>query len=289
LYNSTWADGRPRFAVWLTNTSTLTLDGGAFTVIDTNSFAGEGLLETIQPNERRLLSYAVDLAAEINTDRESEQRRVERIVINRGLLVLHRKVVDKRTYIIRNRSEQRQTFLIEHPVRPGWTLTDTPDPVESSSESYRFQVRVDGGSTERFRVSEQMPQESQYQVANVTPDQVAIWVRERSLDAETERALRVIVNKKNEIAEVTQQLNLLRSEQDSIFQDQSRVRENLNRLGRTPEEAQLRQRYIQQMESQEDRLAQLRSEQERLQGTLDQAQRELGEMVDRLSLDRRTG
>src|ERR1700674_354126 len=45
----------------LTNTSGETLDGGNFSVLEDEIFAGQGLLDPIKPDERRLLSYATDL------------------------------------------------------------------------------------------------------------------------------------------------------------------------------------------------------------------------------------
>src|SRR5207247_10071166 len=47
LYSESSGDRHPRLEVWLTNTSGLSLDTGAFTVIDTSASAGEGLIDSI--------------------------------------------------------------------------------------------------------------------------------------------------------------------------------------------------------------------------------------------------
>lgn len=47
-------------ALWIKNTSGLTLDGGSFNLIDSDAFAGERMLETVHSEERRLISYAAD-------------------------------------------------------------------------------------------------------------------------------------------------------------------------------------------------------------------------------------
>lgn len=65
------------------------------------------------------------------------------------------------------------------------------------------------------------------------------------------------------------------------------MRENLRRLGRTPEEASLRLRYIRQLEQQENRLGALRAERSRLEDTRRVAQRQLDEMLQNLSFDRK--
>src|SRR4029079_15938351 len=63
LWNRGPGSGRPLRAVWLTNPSSLTLDGGSLTVIDTDAFAGQGLIESLKPGEKRLVSYGSGLAA----------------------------------------------------------------------------------------------------------------------------------------------------------------------------------------------------------------------------------
>src|ERR687895_1564124 len=51
LWNQRSGSGRPLRAVWLTNGTGLTLDGGSMTVIDADAFAGEGLLDSLKPSE----------------------------------------------------------------------------------------------------------------------------------------------------------------------------------------------------------------------------------------------
>ncbi len=285
LFNRSGSENRPRLAIWLKNISGLTLDAGSFVVIDHHTFAGEGLVKTLQPGESRLLSYALDLGVEITTGQGSQQERIERIVIHRGLLRLHRKVVEERIYTIRNNAEKKRTVVLEHSQRNGWTLVDTPQPVESSANYYRFQVEMAGKTTVKFKVREENPQQTTYRLVNVTPEQIALWVRERSINSPIEEVLRRIVDRKNRVNELKQKIESLERAQKEIFRDQERVSQNLNRLGRTPEEAQLRQRYIRQLDEQEDRLGQLRTERDGLETAFNVAQRELDEMLQKLSFN----
>src|SRR5919205_4254515 len=52
---------RPMSGLMLKNTSPLTLEGGALTVIDGDAYAGEALMERLKPSEQRLISFALDL------------------------------------------------------------------------------------------------------------------------------------------------------------------------------------------------------------------------------------
>jgi hypothetical protein len=287
LYNERSGERRPRLAVWLKNTSGLTLDAGSFTVIDSNAFAGEGLIETINPGESRLLSYALDLGVEVTTNRGRERERVERVQIHRGVMRMHAKVVEKKTYVIRNNDERVRAVVVEHPVRAGWTLVETPPPAESTASYHRFRVEVKPKTTTDFAVREENPQQTTYHIRNVTPEQITLWIRQKAIDADIERALQRIVAKKNTIAGLQKKIEDLDKEQNEIFKDQQRVRKNLGRLGRTPEEANLRLRYIRQLEEQEDRLGVLRAERARLEDKRTVAQRQLDEMLEKAAFDRK--
>jgi len=46
--------------------SNLTLDRGSFSIVEDGNFGGEGLLDPIHPDEKRLLSYAVDQAVRVS-------------------------------------------------------------------------------------------------------------------------------------------------------------------------------------------------------------------------------
>jgi hypothetical protein len=49
VWNETSGYTRPQRALWLDNTSGLTLDGGSFSVLEEETFAGEGIFDAIRP------------------------------------------------------------------------------------------------------------------------------------------------------------------------------------------------------------------------------------------------
>jgi hypothetical protein len=286
VYRASGDERHPRLAFWLKNISGLTLDAGPVTVIDSNAFAGEGLIESVQPGESRLLSYAVDLGTEVSTTTGSERQRVERVQINRGILHMYAKTVEKKTYKIRNNNDSARTIVLEHPVRSGWKLISA-NPEETSANYYRFQISLNPSSTKEYTVQEEAPLESSFSVSSITPEQIVLWVRERSIDPEIEKALQIIAKKKSEVSDLAQKTGALDRERDDIFKDQARVRDNLQRLRQTPEEATLRQRYIRQLDSQENRLETIRKEREKLEASRAAAQKQLDELIEKLSLDKK--
>ena len=122
---------RPQRALWLTNSSGLTLDGGSFSVMEDETFAGEGIFDPIRPDEKRLVSYATDLALNVSSRNTTERQRVARVRINRGTMIQESEIREKKTYTFRNEDTSPRTVIVEHPVRPGYELCSDIQPVES--------------------------------------------------------------------------------------------------------------------------------------------------------------
>jgi len=123
------------------------LDAGTFNVLEADAFAGEGVLENIHPDERRLLSYAADSAVHVKYEDESDQENAyTRIKIAKGLMVLTQEQRGKKKYTIRNADSEARQVIVECPVQEGWKLTNsTPKPEESSASFHRFRVAVEPG------------------------------------------------------------------------------------------------------------------------------------------------
>ncbi len=163
-------------ALWLDNSSELTLDGGSFNVLEGDAFAGEGLMDPIKPGEKRLLSYAADLGVLVDAKQKSESQRVTKVFIAHGMMTQSTQEREENTYTIRNRDTAQRTIVIEHPARPGWKLTDDEKPAESSASFHRFRLTVDSKKTETLLVKEYRPVTTSFQLLNVTDDQIKFFL-----------------------------------------------------------------------------------------------------------------
>ena len=63
-------------SIRLKNTSKLTFEGGAVTVIDGDAYAGEALMDRVKPNEQRFIAFALDLGTLITTKFKSDREPV---------------------------------------------------------------------------------------------------------------------------------------------------------------------------------------------------------------------
>ena len=276
---------RPQRALWLTNSSGLTLDGGSFSVMEDETFAGEGLFDPIRPDEKRLVSYATDLALNVSSRNNTERQRVSRVRVNRGTLIQESEVREKKTYTFRNEDASPRTVIVEHPVRAGYQLCSDIQPVETTAAWKRFRVSVEPKQTASLIVEEARRAEANFSLNNISSDTLAVFVREKSIDPTIQAALETILAQKAAVADLESKKSDLDDEQMEIFDDQQRLRENMKSLKGSAEEKKLLERYTQQLDAQETRLEALRKQIQQLEAQKQTAQEKLDKMIEDLSLD----
>jgi hypothetical protein len=276
---------RPQRALWITNSSGLTLDGGSFSVLEEETFAGEGIFDPIRPDEKRLVSYATDLALNVSSTEGSEQERVTRVRVHRGVMTQESEVREKKTYTFRNEDSSPRTVVVEHPVRSGYELRSAARPVETTAAWMRFRLEAGAKQTAALVVEEARPVVATYTISNIDSKLIGTFVQQRSIDKGVEEALRKVVAQKDAIANLEEQKNARDEENQKIYDDQQRLRENMKSLKGSAEEKALVQRYVQQLNTQETRLETLRQEIAQVESKKDSAQADLDRMIEDLSFD----
>ncbi len=279
------SSAHPLHALWITNSSGLTLDAGTFNVVEENAFAGEGLIAALKPEERRLLSYAVDQAIRVQHDDQFESRPVTHIKIAKGMMTQTSKQLDHQTYTVRNADTQPREVVIEHALRSGWKLANDVKPEETSASFYRFVVKVPPNQTTILKIDEVQPLERTVALSSVTDDQIKIWFNDKTLKPELMQALRQIMDKKNEISALDRRVQALQTQITGITQDQARLRENMKALKGSAEERALVARYTRQLNEQEDKLLAVRAEIAKLDATRAEKRQQLDKMLQDLTLD----
>jgi len=257
----------------------MTLDGGGFSVLDSNTFAGEGLMDAIKPGERRLLSYATDLGLLVDAKLDSGRERVTRTLIFRGTMTTTREVREKKTYIMRNEDATARTLVIEHPARPEWKLAeDGPKPEEKAIGLYRFRLSVEPKKTEKLVVNEAKPLYTQYSLSGITDDQIESFLLQESINPDIEKVLRGLVAQKNVVTDFDAKIKAQQKTIDQIFTDQARLRENMRALKGSAEERALLQRYTKQLDA-------LRKQMQETQAQREKANQGLQKAIGELQMD----
>lgn len=276
----------PLRAVWIKNTSGQMLDSGTFNILEGGAFAGEGVLQSIHPDERRLLSYAADTAVHVNQEDEAMNQPYSRVKIAKGLMVLTQEERDKTKFHIRNADRVARVVVLEVPAQEGWSLTkDAPRPEESTASLHRFRIPVDGGKTAELTVESVHPQETQYALTNLDSNLVAILGRQQRITPSLQEAFDKVFAARAKVSGFDQQMIQRRQETDQISTEQNRIRENMKALKGSADEKALVQRYTGELNKQEDRLAAIRNELADLQQKRNDAAAELDRTVMAINLD----
>jgi hypothetical protein len=286
IWNGTSGSGRPLRGLWLKNTSPLTLDGGSFSVLENEVFAGEGLTDPIKPGERRLLSFATDLGLLVEAQANNRPQHVVRVKIAKGTLTQVSELQERTLYTVRNQDEATRTLVIEHPARPEWKLTNgAKEPEERAPGIYRFKMEVPSKATASLPVEENRTLQTTYQIASLDEDRVALFVKNGTINAEMAQALGKISAQKAVVTKLEEEMENRQKDIDRIVEDQGRLRENMKALRGSAEEKALLQRYTRQLDEQETQLDVLRKKIQDTEAQRDKANDELEKMIDSLQLE----
>ncbi len=285
-----WSPQQPAAlrALWITNTSNLTLDRGSFAIVEDGSFGGEGLLDAIHPAERRLLSYAADQAVRVTTDHRNDTRRVQHLTIAKGVLKEATAEIAEVEYLVKNAAPEPRAVVVEHPVRQGWTLDSDPKPVETTPTTYRFRVNTQAGETVRLHIGERRTLSQFYRLVDTSDDRLMLLLRNDKASPALLAQLEPVFAAKRTLQSLNDQANTKQREIDALVQDQTRVRANLTALKSTAEERTLAKRYVDELNRQEDSLAALRKELTALNEQREAARRDLEAKIEALNLDEAT-
>jgi len=286
LWNRTAGSGRPLRGLWLKNTSPLTFDGGSFSVLENEVFAGEGLTDPIKPGERRLISYATDLGLLVEASKDNQPQHVTRVKILKGVLTHVSELHERTLYVARNQEDASRTLVIEHAARPDWQLTrGSKEPEEKAPGEYRFRLEVPSKATASLPVEEVRTLSSNYALSDITEDQIGVFIKQGTITPEMADALKRVTAQKAVVAKLEEEMENRQKDIDRIVEDQGRLRENMKALRGSAEEKALLQRYTRQLDEQETQIDTLRKKIRETEGQRDKANRQLEKLVDELQIE----
>jgi hypothetical protein len=257
IYNQATHAKFPLLGLQFKNTSGLHLMQGPITVFDGNSYAGDARIQDLQPKEERLLSYAIDLGMEVAPEGKSHADEMRATTIIKGVLHTTRKLRDTRTYVIKNRTEQDRTLVLEHPLRMDWTLVAPEKPTERSRDVYRFQLSVPAGKSVTQEVIEEQQQASEFSVSGIDGQTTEFFLKSTATSPKLKEALEKVVALKTRLATTQREIADSDRQLKEISTDQGRLRANLKEL---PPTAAAYKRYLEKFDTQETEIEKLQEQ-----------------------------
>jgi hypothetical protein len=177
--------------------------------------------------------------------------------------------------------QKPKTLIVEHPARPGYALLEHK-PTEKTANAYRFEVKLAGGATEKFPVTEERVYDSTFAVTDLTPDVLAIYIQNKNLTGAGRKQLAEILDRKRQIAAVDADKQRVTDQINAIVRDQARIRENISALNRVSGQQEQVQKYARRLADQEVQLASLRDRQAELERKHAMLESELNSLVEKM-------
>lgn len=255
IYDEGVKTDRPMSGMLLNNTSNLTLEGGSMTILDRDAYAGEALMERLKPQEKRLISFAVDLGTLVTVKTEEAREPAKLVKAVNGSFQVHYFKTDKKLYSFTNQTDRVKVVFVEHPIREKRFLSDdTPKPFDVTQNKYRFRIELKPFENKLLTIGEREPLMDSYRLSALRHEDLDLFITRRYIDEPTRRKLQSLIDLRTKLAEIDAKLKAYDEEEKSISADQSRIRENIEALTKTPEAKQLITRYISKANEQESRI-----------------------------------
>jgi hypothetical protein len=255
LYQPATHATHPLAAVNLKNESDNALPPGVLTLYQGGqlgaAFLGDARLAPLPAGEERLLSYAIDTKTKV--DREvGTTSTLLRGSVARGVLRVLRSQRQTTTYTIAAPQQESRRLIIEQPRMSGWELVEPPaDGVKVTDAAYRLPLELKAGETRTLTVALERQIGESLRILDLNDDQIGFFARAPELSSELRQAFQRLAELKRAVDAPADRIAELERERAAIFQDQSRIRDN---MGRVSSNTDLHRRYLEKLQAQESRL-----------------------------------
>jgi hypothetical protein len=201
--------------------------------------------------------------------------------IEKGVLIATYKQSRTHSYSVKNSGGKEKTVLIEHPVEPQWDLVSPTEPTEKTRDVYRFAIAARPGEPADLKIEEQNAIRENIAITNLGDEAIHFYLSASVVSETVKDALREVVRRKTELAELHRRKHLVDQEVAMIGQEQGRIRQNMQSIGRNSD---LYNRYVTKFTEQEDQIEKLRTDGRELDQQIADAQRALDEYLSNLEI-----
>jgi hypothetical protein len=257
IYNPRVQAKFPLLGLKFKNTTGQPLTQGPVTVFEGGTYAGDARIMDLQPNEERLLAYAVDQGLEVKAEDGNGAEELTAVRITKGVLRVRHKLRETKTYLVKNRSSQDRALIVEQPVREDWRLVEPARPAERTRDAYRFEWKVPAGKADRHQVAEEKTRFQQKALADAADQTIRVLLNSTVSGPKVKEALRRSLDYRAKILAARRDLASLETQLKGLTDDQARMRAN---LGTIPKESETYKRILAKFDTQEPRIEKLQSQ-----------------------------
>lgn len=278
LFQPERGEVHPIATLRLENTTGASLPPGLVTVYapQEEGYAGDAQLANVPAGETRMISFAADRKVEVSTEYGNSQT-VYRATLVDGVLRVSGVTRTDTIYTITGAQDAPRTVVIEHPRQAGWTLSS--DALQSTTPThYRLQATLAAGGAAKVVASVERTDLQSIALVDSDADTLLYWVGQLD-DPATAAILTELAKSRQDIARAENALAELEQDLGNASDGQARIREN---LAAVPADSALAGRYLEMLETEENRIADLDTRRQAAKQALETLTRAFSEKVSSL-------
>jgi hypothetical protein len=248
IYNEAVQAKFPLLGLRFKNTTGQDLMQGPVSVYEGGTYAGDGRIMDLQPDEERLLSYAIDQGVEVKAETTPAPEQLIAVKVVKGVMQVTHKLRETKCYFVKNRSPEDRSLIVEHPIRDDWKLVTPEKANEVSRDVYRFELPVAAGKTAKQEVIEERSRVTVASVAQTDDQTLKVFLSGSVASPKLKEALNKALDLKAQVAATQRDLAQYDKQLKAITDDQMRLRAN---LGQMPPNSAAYKRYLDKFDQQE--------------------------------------
>ncbi|MFH1421147.1 MAG: hypothetical protein ABIH42_00295 [Planctomycetota bacterium] len=262
LYYNTNVSLSPMNAFYFKNTASCTIETGPVTFFEGSTSVGEGLFKKpLKPGMKEILPYAVEQGCTINIVSPGPVAAPghSATVVN-GILSVKRFNSFKTIYKINNQTSKGYELYLDH-LKNANELLIPEKPEEELPGIYRFKISILPNQTTEFNIVEREEIMTRVYVRGMSFEEVRYYIEQQYISKEAKAFLSQMAAIMQEKARISRQIQDAASKTADFISDEDRCRKNLDTLRetRTPKEVEMRQAFLERLDSAEKSISELRT------------------------------
>lgn len=271
-----WRDGtrpNPDLILSFNNNTGMVLEEGPVVIYDEGSYAGESMLPYSARGVSVKLGFAKDLA--VRCRRTSGHRTVvSAIKLGKDALTEEQRREEEHSIWIENDHHEEVELIIELTKYFGHSIAPESLPIfEETSSFWRFRITLPPHSKKEHTIIERWLSARYISYNQLNGHTLSEWFKNRFLDKETHNSLSEIVATWDKANQLDHSIHLLEQNQQTAYQKQTKLTQQLSVLHGTGPEGDLRLRYVKELEAEQDKINEYEQEINRLKLAAEDARR----------------
>jgi hypothetical protein len=267
LYQPETSPRRPLAAIRVRNDGESGLPPGIVTAYDSSrdgnlGFVGDAQLPLLPKGTFKFVTFALDVKTDIRRDDKGANRVVSGKAVN-GVLTLTTRSRRTIAYEITAPADEDRDIFIEELRSEGWqAVGDGGKAVEETPTVFRYKVSAAKGITTKAALRLERTDSETVVLTSLAPEE--ILARIRGVNDETPALKEAVAKLGAVVADINKaraERGRLDAERKGIFEDQTRLRANLQAVGAGSDAG---RQYVEKLKTQEARLAEITARQQEI-------------------------